>query len=48
MRYALCDEAWAAIKPMLVCGVEAIFDTIDCVTFAPPRVTAEKRLPAPA
>jgi 2'-5' RNA ligase len=29
-------------------GVEAIFDVIDCVTFPPLRVTAEKRLPAPA
>ena len=29
-------------------GVEAIFDVIDCVTFPPLRVTAEKRLSAPA
>jgi len=29
-------------------GVEAIFDVIDCVTFPPLRVTAEKRLAAPA
>ncbi|MEJ0076731.1 MAG: 2'-5' RNA ligase family protein [Alphaproteobacteria bacterium] len=29
-------------------GVDAIFDVIDCVTFPPLRVTAEKRLPAPA
>ena len=29
-------------------GVEAIFDVIDCVTFPPLRVAAEKRLPAPA
>lgn len=28
-------------------SVEAIFDVIDCVTFPPLRVTAEKRLPAP-
>jgi 2'-5' RNA ligase len=27
-------------------GVEATFDVIDCVTFPPLRVTAEKRLPA--
>jgi 2'-5' RNA ligase len=29
-------------------GVEAIFDVIDCVTFPPLCVTAEKRLPTPA
>jgi hypothetical protein len=29
-------------------GVDAIFDVIDCVTFPPLRVAAEKRLPAPA
>jgi len=28
-------------------GVEAIFDVVDCATFPPLRVTAEKRLPAP-
>jgi 2'-5' RNA ligase len=27
-------------------GVEAIFDTVDCVTFPPLKVTTEKRLPA--
>ena len=29
-------------------GVEAVFDVIDCVTFPRLRVTAERRLPAPA
>jgi len=28
-------------------GVDAIFDVIDCVTFPPLRVMAERRLPAP-
>jgi hypothetical protein len=26
-------------------GIEAVFDVIDCVTFPPLRVTAERRLP---
>jgi len=29
-------------------GIEAVFDVVDCVTFPPLRVTAEKRLATPA